>query len=172
VGVRDKSGIDLSTISFFVNSVHVVETSTREEANGDVVIEYSKPGGFARGSTVNIELNVDDLAANRATLDFSFETATAATDTGPAVAIMPDGYWVGDSSRPLEIRNLPAGWRVKIFNTAHAKVREFKNDGDIAIDWAWDFANDSGRRVVKSMYLIRVLDDRGSVKKTGKFVVQ
>jgi len=172
VGVRDKSGIDLSTMLFFVDGVHVAETTTREEANGDVVIEYSNPGGFARGSTVNIEVNVDDLAANRATLDFSFETAAAAVDTGPAVAIMPDGYWVGDPTRALEIRNLPPGWRVKIFSTAHSKVREFRNDGDNAVDWAWDFANDSGRRVVKSMYLVRVLDHRGSVKKTGKFVVQ
>ena len=32
-----------------------------------------------------------------------FETAAAASDDGPVVAIVPDGYWVGDRSRPLEI---------------------------------------------------------------------
>jgi hypothetical protein len=171
VGVRDKSGIDQSTISFYVNGARTVDTSTHEEANGDVVIEYVNSEGFAPGSTVDIKVEVDDLAANRATLDFSFETS-AATETGPVVAIVPDGYWAGDPSRPLEIRNLPPGWRVKIFSTARAEVRDFKNDGSTAVDWTWDFANDDGRKVVKSMYLIRVVDDRGSVKQKGKFLVQ
>jgi uncharacterized repeat protein (TIGR02543 family) len=171
VGVRDKSGIDVSTISFYVNSVRVGDTSTREEVNGDIVIEYLNPEGFTSGSSVDIEIVVDDLAANRATLDFSFETS-AATESGPVVAIVPDGYWAEDPSRPLEVRNIPPGWRVKIFNTAGLEVRNFRNDGGAAVDWTWDFANGSGRLVAKSMYLVRVVDDRGSVKKTGKFVVQ
>ena len=97
---------------------------------------------------------------------------SAAEDTGPSVAIVPDGYWADDPARPLEVRNIPPGWQVRIFDTSGLQVRAYTNTGDTAVNWEWDFENGHGHPVAKSMYLVRVLDGGGAVKKTGKFVVQ
>lgn len=61
---------------------------------------------------------------------------------------------------------------MKIFDTAGYEVRNFKNSQSDGIDWVWNFENDHGRRVAKSLYLIRVIDEAGSVRSSGRFVVQ
>jgi hypothetical protein len=169
VGVRDKEGVDKANISFTVNGSPVAGATVREEVNGDVYVEYARPGGFEPRSTVEIEVIAYDLAANQALLSFSFETG----ESGPSVAIVPDGFWADDPARPLEVHNLPPGWQVRIFDTSGVQVRSFTNTGGETMEtWTWDFTNGHGRPVAKSLYLVRILDDGGSVRTTGKFVVQ
>lgn len=172
VGLRDKSGIDVGSVSFFVDGALIPGVSIREEPDGDVFIQYTRPNGFAPLSTVEIEVQAYDMAANFAQTAFSFQTAETAGEPGAVVTIAPDGYWAGDPDRPLEIRGIPPGWQVRIFDTSGVQIRAFTNTADTTIDWTWDFANGHGNRVAKSLYLIRVLDKGGSVKQSGKFVVQ
>jgi hypothetical protein len=173
IGVRDKTtGVDRQSVSLSVDGLLVSDPVVKVETDGDVLIEYAKPGGFDPSSTVTIHVAVYDLAANEADTTFSFQTAEAAGEPGPAVTIAPDGYWAGDPDRPLEVRGIPPGWQVRIFDTSGVEIRAFTNTADTTIDWTWDFANGRGNRVVKSLYLIRVLDKGGSVRQSGKFVVQ
>jgi hypothetical protein len=86
--------------------------------------------------------------------------------------IVPDGYWAHEPNRPLEVRNLPIGWTVRIFDTAGTRVRKFKNKFEEGITWKWDFHNDHGLVIARALYLVRVVDEQGSVKKSGKFLVQ
>jgi hypothetical protein len=72
----------------------------------------------------------------------------------------------------MEIQNLPVGWTVRIFSTAGSEVRAFTNTQQNDLTWTWDFENESGRRVVRSLYLVRVIDVDGVVRRSGRFVVQ
>ena len=92
----------------------------------------------------------------------------AAEKTG---VIVPDGFWASDPSRPLEIRNLPRNWCVRIFDTAGGAVRRHENAFDGAT-WTWNFHNDNGQRVAPALYLVRVTDAGGTVKRSGRFLVQ
>jgi hypothetical protein len=38
--------------------------------------------------------------------------------------------------------------------------------------WTWDFRNDAGGRVAPALYLVRVTDGSGAVKRSGRFLVQ
>ncbi|NIM19915.1 MAG: hypothetical protein GTO51_06675 [Candidatus Latescibacteria bacterium] len=86
--------------------------------------------------------------------------------------IIPDGYWANDATRPLEVRNLPLNWTVRIFNTAGFQVRGFTNGTQDGLDWTWDFTNDAGRKVARALYLVRVTDPSGNVKQSGRFLVR
>ena len=167
------SGVDLANIEFLVNGTPV--PFTVDGGNSSATITYPNSQGFAGGSTVDVSINVCDLslALNCSSLDFSFDVASglgpAAADAG---AIVPNGYWVGDPTRPLEIQNLPNGWGVRIFDTSGLEVRYYQNSTGTEIDWTWDFENSGGRRVARSLYLVRVVDDGGKVKNSGRFLVQ
>ena len=50
-------------------------------------------------------------------------------------------------------------------------VRRHQNDADGAT-WTWNFTNDEGQRVAPALYLVRVTDGSGTVKTTGRFLVQ
>jgi len=142
--------------------------------NGGLWMVYTNPEGFAPGSTVRVELQGCDLAhpANCSLRsDYSFRVSA----TGPAPAqglIVPDGYWADDPTRPLQVKDLPLGWTVRIFNSAGILVRTFRNDVADGLDWSWDFTNDRGRKVARAVYLVRVSDEKGSLRRRGKFLVQ
>jgi hypothetical protein len=40
------------------------------------------------------------------------------------------------------------------------------------MDWSWDFTNDSGSRVARAMYLVKVTSADGTVQQAGRFLVQ
>jgi hypothetical protein len=98
--------------------------------------------------------------------------ATEGPAAAPSVSIVPDGYWVGDPSRPLEVHNLPLGWTVRIFDTAGSEVKSFTNTFSDGYDWSWDFCNNHGRFVAKTLYLVRITNDGGQVMGKGRFLVQ
>jgi uncharacterized lipoprotein YbaY len=173
VRFSDASGISIPSIEFLVNGNAVTDTTLTFHDDGGLTIQYDNESGFDPGSTVNVSVTVSDLASNSVVQEFSFEVRHAATQSNNSLAkIVPDGYWAHDVNRPLEVRNLPRGWTVKIFDTAGYEVRNFKNSESDGLDWIWDFENDHGRRVAKSLYLIRVIDEAGSVRSSGRFVVQ
>jgi hypothetical protein len=107
--------------------------------------------------------------------DYSFkivEENPVLSSDEPAM-IVPDGYWANDPDKPLEVRNLPANWTVRIFTTAGVQVKSFTNQTQQDVDWVWDsFANDSGRRVTRALYFVRVTGPDGKVRRTGRFIVQ
>jgi len=166
-------GIDAASISFRVNGLPV-NYATEGDAF-DMTLVYGNDSGFAPGSTVDVSLSISDLAspANWSSVNYSF-TVTAGSE--PVAAnegvVVPDGYWVDDPARPLEVRNLPASWTVRIFDAAGWKVREHTNDAGDGQDWTWDFMNDHGQRVTRALYLIRVTGPDGQIRRTGRFVVQ
>jgi parallel beta-helix repeat protein len=171
--LRDASGISVPSIEFEVNGEVVTDTTLTFHDDGDVTIQFDNETGFTPGTTVNVSFSVSDLASNVFTDDFAFEVEGDAGSAGQTIArIVPDGYWIHDVSKPLEVRNLPLGWTVKIFDTSGYEVRSFRNSQSEGMDWVWDFENDHGRRVAKSLYLIRVIDQGGSVRSSGRFVVQ
>ncbi len=173
VRFSDASGISVPSIEFMVNGSVVTDTTLTFHDDGGLTVQYDNEAGFDPGSTVDVRVAVSDLASNSTVQQFSFEVRRAATQSNNSLAkIVPDGYWAHDVSRPMEVRNLPRGWTVKIFDTAGYEVRNFKNSQSDGIDWVWNFENDHGRRVAKSLYLIRVIDEAGSVRSSGRFVVQ
>jgi hypothetical protein len=100
---------------------------------------------------------------------FEIDGAGLATGTGD---IVPDGYWADDPSRPLEVRNLPRAWEVRIFDAAGFAVRRFGNGVSDGYNWTWDFTNDGGQRVAPALYLVRVTDSSGTLQRAGRFLVQ
>jgi hypothetical protein len=99
------------------------------------------------------------------------DTPSGSPDSDQA-EVVPRGYWDNDPARPLEVRNLPMSWTVRIFDTAGRQVREYTNNEADGLDWSWDFANDHGQRVARAMYLVRVTAPDGTVRQTGRFLVQ
>jgi hypothetical protein len=164
-------GIDLASIELFINNSSVAFSLT-----GDIysaTISYT--GGLSEGTTVNVRVEVCDLAspANCAVLDdYSFTVAGASFVSLPDGAIVPDGFWANEPDRPLEIRNLPSNWSVRIFDTAGTSVRRYRNDNADGETWLWDFNNDHGRRVARAIYLVRVSDGNGAIQSSGRFLVQ
>ncbi len=86
--------------------------------------------------------------------------------------ITPDGFWANEPEKPLEIRNLPLNWTVRIFDITGNRVREFANRSHGGFTWAWDFTNDGGQMVARGLYLIRITNEDGEVKRNGRFLVQ
>jgi hypothetical protein len=164
-------GVDFSTIQMTVDG-QVVE----HEVNGSpasVRVSYRPSTPMASGATVRITVEACDAANPRNCADFSFSFSLAAAQVASSPGeIVPDGFWEGDRRRPMEVRDLPPSWGVRIFDAAGTPVRRFENrDGGVQT-WTWDFRNDSGQRVAPALYLVRVTDEAGSVKETGRFVVQ
>jgi hypothetical protein len=85
---------------------------------------------------------------------------------------VPDGYWAVHPSRPLQVVNLPTSWTVRIFDTAGRKVKAYTNTEGDGMDWTWDFSNDHGQRVARALYLVRISGPDGTVRRTGRFLVQ
>jgi hypothetical protein len=169
----DESGIAIASIDFRVNGETVSDTSLTFHDNGDVTVQYDNESRFAPGSAVTVSVALSDLASNAAEIEFSFTVREEAVLPDNMLArIVPDGYWAHDPSKPLEIKDLPPGWTVRIFDTGGYEVRAYRNGQAQGIDWTWDFENDHGRRVVKSLYLIRVTDETGAVRRSGRFVVR
>lgn len=173
-GVSDAgAGVDLTAIDFRINGQPVLYDMTGDEQ--DAVITFTNPGGFTPGSTVNVSVGACDLSAGRNcnTLNFSFGVASGgvASLVTPG-SIYPNGYWVNDPARPLEVRNIPHGWVVRIFDLGGHEVRSFRNDDPAAADWSWNFTNDRGERVARALYLVRVFSNGGDLQQSGRFVVQ
>jgi hypothetical protein len=173
IGISDaESGVDLSRINFLVNGQFVLYDVTGDAQ--DAVVTFLNPQGFPANSVVDVSVTACDLSSsvNCATLNLSFQvggTSAAVTDAG---AVFPDGYWVGDPTRPLEVRNIPVGWTVRIFDTSGHEVRAFTNNITGGHTWAWDFTNDGGHTVARALYLVRVFNEGGGLQRTGRFVVQ
>ncbi len=170
------SGIDFANVFFLVNSVQVPHTIQGDHQTA--VIRYANHGGFPYGATINVAvIACDRTSPPNCTIlsDYSFkivEENPVLTSEEPAI-IVPDGYWANDPDKPMEVRNLPANWTVRIFTTAGVQVKSFTNQTQQDVDWVWDdFANDSGRRVTRALYFVRVTGPDGKVRRTGRFVVQ
>jgi len=175
IGILDEGeGVDFGSIELFIDDVRVpFAEMTIDGDPHEVYVEYTRPGGFLAGSTVEVRLNACDNADpnNCAELtDYSFVVSDALVASTEG-SIVPDGYWQGQPEKPLEIWNLPSGWSVRIFDTAGKLVRKVDNDNENST-WQWDFTNDYGRQVARGLYVVRVTDAGGQVKQSGRFLVQ
>jgi hypothetical protein len=167
------AGVDLANLQVQVNGIAQAFSILGGAGSATITIPNTAPYDF--GSTVVVNVNACDLssAQNCAGLTFSFTIASpVVTASGVEGQIIPDGYWVDDPARPLQVENLPAGWTVRIFNTAGTQIRSYHNGQVSGSNWTWDFANDSGRRVARALYLVRVFDGSGNMQQSGRFLVQ
>lgn len=176
VGVTDAGlGLDIASIEFYVNGAAVPF-----QLDGDpqaLTLIYENENAFQPGEVVDVRVVACDLASppNCAELsDYSFtiQSSFASLSEADMGAIIPNGYWANEPDRPLEIRDMPASWSVRIFDTAGRQVRRYTNDDSEGMDWLWDFTNDGGQRVARAMYLVRVTDNDGKVRQSGRFLVQ
>jgi hypothetical protein len=168
-------GVDIGVLEFYVNDSPV--TFDWEGDANDLTLIYANEDGFSAGEQVSVRVEACDLAspANCATLsDYSFtvKSSFANLSQGDMGEIVPNGFWADDPGRPLEVRDMPVMWTVRIFDTAGREVRTYTNDQGDGQDWLWDFQNDHGQRVARAMYLVRVTDADGNVRQSGRFLVQ
>jgi hypothetical protein len=174
IGISDsESGVDPGSLKLFVNDLPADYTLEGDD-NKNLRLVYVNTEGFPLGEVVRVRVDACDLAlpANCSSLlDYSF-TVSATPDAAGAAAIVPDGFWAEDPTKPLQVKNIPLGWTVRIFDVSGRKVRTFKNEMRDGLDWTWDFKNDGNRRVVRSLYLVRVTDASGRVRQAGRFLVQ
>lgn len=169
----DIMGVDPSSVVMYVNGVEVPVTFSGEFTN--MTVRYENESGFVTSGRVDVRVEACDLSlmVNCATLEnYYFTIAQEYYIALPSGAIVPDGFWANDPHKPLEVRNLPLAWTVRIYDAAGTPVRNFKNTIGDGLDWTWDFANNHGRRVARAIYLVRVTDGDGKVKQTGRFLVQ
>jgi len=171
----DGLGVDIGSIVFYLNGT-AVAFATEGDAH-DLTIIYANDDGFPEGERVNVRVTACDLASppNCAELSgyaFTVEENFAGLSPSDMGEIVPNGFWAGDPTRPLEIRDMPALWTVRIFDTAGRLVRSHTNSQVDGQDWLWDFTNDHGQRVARAMYLVRVTDVDGNVRQSGRFLVQ
>ena len=170
----DGMGVDMSTIEFYVNGGAVAYSTQGTSAN--LTLVYENTGGFAPNATVTVRVVASDLAspANRDEVTFTFTVKSDVANVSPngMGEIVPNGFWANDPTRPLEVRNLPVSWTVRIFDTAGGSVRDHTNTATDGADWMWDFTNDHGQRVARALYLVRVTDPNGKVHQSGRFLVQ
>lgn len=164
-------GVDIASIVLEVNGSPVTFAVDGDPAS--VRVRYRPAAAFAALSSVEVHLEACDRAQppHCSTLDYEFTVRGANAALAGNGAIVPDGYWANDAARPLEVRDLPANWGVHIFDTAGASVRHHVNQNDGAT-WTWDFRNDVGGHVAPALYLVRVTDSSGAVKRSGRFLVQ
>jgi hypothetical protein len=170
VEIEDDTAVDPDRVQLFINGE---ETSVEIEdaGGGRIAARRSATAPLPLGK-VDVRAVAHDLADNRTELLFDFTVGEATTVAAAPGEIVPDGYWADDPDRPLEVRNLPMGWTVRIFNTAGTQVRTFENTEEDGMTWLWDFHNDHGQEVARALYLVRVVDDAGHVQSSGKFVVR
>jgi hypothetical protein len=173
VSVSDAGlGVDFITVVMRVDGAQVTYRIEGNPSSARIVYEPAAP--FRSGSTIAVRVEACDRAGTpncAAPLTFSFSTGYTATASGPG-AIVPDGFWADDPARPLEVRNLPLDWHVRIFDAAGIPVRRFENRATEGYTWTWDFTNDGGQRVAPALYLVRVTDSGGAVHGTARFLVQ
>jgi len=165
-------GVDLTSVVMRVDGAQVVYRVEGNPASARIIYEPAAP--FRTGSTVAVRVEACDRAGTpncAVPLSFSFSTGYTVADSGPG-AIVPDGFWADDPDRPLEVRNLPLDWHVRIFDAAGIPVRRFENRASVGYTWTWDFMNDGGQRVAPALYLVRVTDGGGTVQGTARFLVQ
>ncbi len=165
-------GVQLGSVDLVVNGTPVAFTVQGTPAS--VRISYRPSSPFASGSEVSVHVEACDRAStpNCATpLDYTF-TVEGYSGSASKGDIVPNGYWAGDPSKPLEVHNLPYAWQVHIFDAAGFAVRRFDNGQVEGYDWTWDFTNDGGQRVAPALYLVRVTDSKGSTQRTARFLVQ
>ena len=168
-------GVDIASIEFYVNDAEVPYAI--EGTPFALTLIYENQAGFTPGEEVDVRVDVCDMASppNCAELSdyrFSVEVDFPSLAAGDVGRIVPDGFWAGDPERPLEVLDLPLNWAVRVFDTAGRQVRSYVNHDSDGFDWAWDFNNDHGQRVARSLYLVRVTDGGGEVRQSGRFVVQ
>ena len=164
-------GVDFSSIVLTVNGNTVSFSVSGDPAHAHIRYQPAHP--FASESTVRVHVDACDRAQppHCTSLDYQFTVGSASAALAGRGAIVPDGYWANDPSRPLEIRDLPGHWTVRIFDTAGSSVRRHENQSDGAT-WLWDFRNENGQRVAPALYLVRVTDASGAVQRSGRFLVQ
>lgn len=165
-------GVSLGSVVFLVNGVNVAFTVQGTPSN--VRISHRPASPLSPGSEVTVHVEACDRASTpncALPLEYTFTVGGAVAGTG-AGDIIPNGYWAGDPSRPLEVRNIPYAWEVHIFDAAGFAVRRFDNGASEGYNWTWDFNNDGGQRVAPALYLVRVTDSKGSLQRTGRFLVQ
>ncbi|HXV13716.1 MAG TPA: Ig-like domain-containing protein [Candidatus Krumholzibacteria bacterium] len=165
-------GVALGSVQLIINGSNVAFTVQGTPAS--VRITHRPASPFTAGAQVSVRVEACDRASTSncaVPFEYSFTVAGSnlASGTGD---IVPDGYWAGDPARPLEVRNLPRAWTVRIFDAAGFTVRRFENTGSDGANWTWDFANDGGQRVAPALYLVRVTDSSGSLQRAGRFLVQ
>jgi hypothetical protein len=175
IGISDDgAGIDFSSLQFYINGETV--SFTIDGDNQSATIQSANHSAFAPGSVVQVRLEVHDLASTPNLLvveGYSFTVLSETVISDPDLGdIAPDGFWANAPHKPLEIRNLPLNWTVRIFDISGNRIREFANRSQDGLTWTWDFANDSGHAVARGLYLIRVTDGHGEVKRSSRFLVQ
>ena len=173
----DDSGIEF-TETFLLINAEAVEYAIDGD-NQSAVLSYSGHDGFSNGDTVQVVVIAKDRSSPRNVTikdDYWFvvvEEDNVIVTPEASAEIVPDGFWAHDPDKPLEIRNLPLDWTVRIFNTAGVQVKSYKNKTESGENWVWEnFTNNSGRRVARALYLIRITDSSGEVKRSGRFLVQ
>jgi hypothetical protein len=170
VRIRDTGlGADLASLVMQVNGEDV--EFTIEGTPGDARIRHRPAAAFPARSRVDVHVEACDAADQCAVLDYHFTVGAAVASVEGRGAIVPDGFWAGDPSRPMEIRNLPRDWTVRIFDTAGHTVRRHVNTVADAT-WTWNFENEMGVRVAPALYLVRVTDGGGTLQRSGRFLVQ
>ncbi len=164
-------GVALGSVTMSVNGQNVAFTVQGTAANTRISYRPSTP--FGAGSDVTVRVEACDRASTpNCALPYSYRFTVAGSSLASSLgSIVPDGYWAGDPSRPLEVRNLPRDWEVHIFDAAGYAVRRVDSGAD-GYNWTWDFNNDGGQRVAPALYLVRVTDSSGALQRTGRFVVQ
>jgi hypothetical protein len=164
-------GVNLASLVMRVNGEEV--SFTLEGTPADAHVRHRPASAFAPHSTVEVRVETCDLAASPHcdAFELYFDVGAASASTTGRGAIVPDGYWAGDPARPLEIRDLPQNWWVRIFDASGAAVRRHENPAE-GTTWVWNFRNDRGNRVAPALYLVRVSDAKGSVQRSGRFLVQ
>lgn len=166
------SGVSLASVRLLVNGASAAFTVQGTAANLRITHRPTSP--FTSGSQVSVRVEACDRASTpncAAPLDYSFTVGGMNLALGSG-DIVPNGYWAGDPTRPLEVRNLPTAWKVHIFDAAGFSVRRYDNNGTDGANWTWDFTNDGGQRVAPALYLVRVTDSSGTTQRTGRFLVQ
>jgi hypothetical protein len=173
----DDSGIEFTETFLLINGTSVEYTYDGD--NQSAVLSYSGHDGFTNGDTVQVVVIAKDRSSPRNVTiknDYWFvivEEDRAIVITEAQAEIVPDGFWAHDPDKPLEIRNLPPDWTVRIFNTAGVQVKSYKNQDTAELNWVWEsFTNDFGARVARALYLIRITDESGDVRRSGRFLVQ
>jgi len=164
-------GVDLTSIEFSVNGRAVTVDISGSPANTRV--SYQPATAFPAGELVRVRVEACDEAATAncaGPVEFTFTVAEGMSETQTA-SIVPDGFWANDPNRPMEVRNIPRDWRVRIFDPTGTRVRQYESAYD-GTTFSWDFTNDSGQRVAPAVYLVRVTDSAGDVQRSGRFLVQ